>query len=120
MDTLILKSKTKQTIAINTDKEEIEEVYDFKFPYVILNPQLKFDKHVKKMSKTVETNLKCFQMIRHYIPVPLKAAQLFMHAMIFSHFIILCDSMEPGIPVNNQAHHIIIQISLENNGYKIN
>ena len=63
--------------------KEIKEVSDFKFLVVILDSQLKFDKHVKKLCKTVKTNLNCFRMIRHYIT--LKAAQLFMHAMIFSH-----------------------------------
>uniref|UniRef100_A0A8C1L0A4 Reverse transcriptase domain-containing protein n=1 Tax=Cyprinus carpio TaxID=7962 RepID=A0A8C1L0A4_CYPCA len=78
-----MRRKAKEKLIIRINQEEIEEVNDFKFLGVILDPGLKFDKHVKKLCKTVKTNLNCFRMIRHYIP--LKAAQLFMHAMIFSH-----------------------------------
>ena len=78
-----MRRKAKDKFIIKIDQEEIKEVSDFKFLGVILDSQLKFDKHVKKLCKTVKTNMNCFRMIRHYIP--LKAAQLFMHAMIFSH-----------------------------------
>lgn len=90
-----MRRKAKEKLIIRINQEEIEEVNDFKFLGVILDPELKFDKHVKKLCKTVKTNLNCFRMIRHYIP--LKAAQLFMHAMIFSH---LSYCMEPGFTVN--------------------
>ena len=80
----IRKQGSLEHFEIKIRNEEIEEVNDFKFLGIILDPQLKFDKHVKKISKTVKTNLNCFKLIRHYIPT--QAAQLFMHAMIFSHF----------------------------------
>ena len=78
-----MRRKAKDKFIIKIDREEIKEVSDFKFLGVILDSQLRFDKHVKKLCKKVKINLNCFRMIRHYIP--LKAAQLFMHAMIFSH-----------------------------------
>lgn len=37
---------------INLGNEEIKEVKDLKFLGIILDPHLKFDKHVKKISKT--------------------------------------------------------------------
>ena len=58
-------------------------VKDFKYLGVVLDSRLKFDKHVKKISKTIKNHLNCFKLIRHHIPV--KAAQLYTHAMIFSH-----------------------------------
>lgn len=59
-------AKDKRTIQI--DQEDIIEVSDFKCLGVILDPQLKFDKRVKKLCKTAKANLNCFGMIRHYIP----------------------------------------------------
>ncbi len=46
---------------------------------VILDPQLQFDKHIKKISKAVKTNLNCFKWIINYVPI--QTAQLFMHTM---------------------------------------
>ena len=60
-------------------------IKDFKYLGVVLDSRLKFDKHAKKISKTIkkENNSNCFKLIRHHISI--KAAQLYMHAMIFSH-----------------------------------
>jgi len=63
--------------------KEIEEVHEFKFLGIILDSHFQFDRHVKRLCRTVRTNLNCFRLIRQYIP--LKAAQQFMHSMIFSH-----------------------------------
>ena len=62
--------------------QEVEVVDECKFLGVILDPRLKFDKHVKMVCKSVRTNLNCFRLIRHCIP--LEAAQLYLHGMIFS------------------------------------
>lgn len=37
---------------------------------LVLDLQLKFDKHVKKISKTIQSSLNCFKLIRltHYVP----------------------------------------------------
>ena len=78
-----IRRRVNCELNIKIDQEVIEEVSDFKFLGVILDSQLKFDKHIKKLSKTLKTNLNCFRMTRQYIP--LYAAQLFMHAMVFSH-----------------------------------
>ena len=47
------------------------------------NPQLKFDAHIKKLSKTVKTSLNCFRLIRSCLS--LKASHLYVHAMVLSH-----------------------------------
>lgn len=52
--------RTKGSLAIfkiKSQNEEIEKVNDLKFLGPILDPQLKFDKHVKKISKIAKTNL---------------------------------------------------------------
>ncbi len=46
---------------------------EFKYLGVIVDSKLKFDAHIKTMSKTIKTNLNFFRMIRPCIP--LKAAQ---------------------------------------------
>lgn len=64
-------------------KENINSLTEFKYLGLVLDPQLKFNKHIKKISKTIQSNLNCFKLIRHYIPN--QAALLYMHGMIFSH-----------------------------------
>ena len=76
-----IRGKAKGTIKIG--QEAIEEVDELTFLGIILDSQLNLKKHFKKLCKTVRTNLNCFKMIRHHIPV--KAALLFFHAMILSH-----------------------------------
>ena len=78
-----IKIKANENSRVKIDEIEIDQVDEFKFVGVILDSQLKFNRHVKKLCKTVKTILNCFRLIRQYIP--LKAAQQFMHAMIFSH-----------------------------------
>ncbi len=68
---------------IMIDQKAMETVSDFNFLGVILDSQLKFDVHVKRLCKTMRTNPNCFYMIRPYLS--LKAAKLYMHAMAFSH-----------------------------------
>ncbi len=81
-----LKNKALDVFKIKIEQKEIKEVSEFKYLGVIVDSKLKFDAHIKKMSKTIKTNLNCFRMIRPCIS--LKAAQRFMHAMILSHMII--------------------------------
>ena len=110
-----IRGKAKCTIKIG--QEAIEEVDEFKFLGIILDSQLNL-KHVKKLCKTVRTNLNCFKMIRHHIPV--KAALLFFHAMILSHLSYCNYCMGPSLPDNRQTSHIIIQTGTENNGPETN
>lgn len=78
-----IKRKVNENFRIKIDEKEIDEVHEFKFLGVTLDSHLKFDSHVKRLCRTVKTNLNCFRLIRQYIPI--KAAQQFMHSMIFSH-----------------------------------
>ena len=50
---------------------------------LILDATLKFDKHVKKISKTVKLNLFTFRLIRECLTF--EAAKIYVHAMILSH-----------------------------------
>ncbi len=68
---------------IKINQKAIETVNNFKYLGVILDSHLKCDMHVKRLCRTIRTNLNCFYMIRPYIS--LKAAKLYMHAMVFSH-----------------------------------
>ena len=78
-----IKRKANENSRVKIDEIKIDQVDEFKFLGVILDSPLKFNRHVKMLCKTVKSNLNCFCLIRQYIP--LKAAQQFMHAMIFSH-----------------------------------
>ena len=78
-----IERKTNENSRVKIDEIKIDQVDGFKFVGAILDSQLKFNRHVKKLCKTVKTILNCFRLIRQYIP--LKAAQQFMHGMIFSH-----------------------------------
>ena len=49
---------------------------------LILDAHVKFDKHVKKMSKTVKLNLFTFRL---YKCLTFEAAKIYVHAMILSH-----------------------------------
>ncbi len=60
-----------------------EEVNEFKYLGITLDPQLKFDVHMKRLSKTVKTSLNFFRLIRSCLSF--KAAHLYLHAMILSH-----------------------------------
>ena len=79
----IKKINPEQSFHINLQNVKIQTVTEFKYLGLVLDPQLKFVKHIKKISKTIQSNLNCFKLIRHYIPN--QAALLYMHAMIFSH-----------------------------------
>ena len=82
----------------------------FKYLVVVLDSRLKFDKHVKKISKTIKNYLNCFKLIRHHIPI--KSAQLYMHAMIFSH-ILYCvwSHASPGtIKLNASLYNQTLKI----------
>ena len=58
-------------------------VSEFKYLGIIIDSNLSFKRHVKKVINTVKFNLANFRHIRPYLTT--EAAKLFMHAMIFSH-----------------------------------
>lgn len=78
-----LKRNITDELQINIDKYKIEVVDEFKYLGVILDSKLKFDAHVRKMSKTIKTNLNCFRLIRPCIST--QAAKVYLHAMVLSH-----------------------------------
>lgn len=80
---------TKQTTVtydpeVIVNQEKVRVVSDFKYLGIILDSQLSFKKHTKKVANIVKFNLANFKHIRSYLSM--KAAKLFLHAMIFSHF----------------------------------
>lgn len=79
----IKKLDLNKRFKVNLQKEKIQSVIEFTYLGLVIDPQLNFTKHIKKISKTIQRNLNCFKLIRHYIPN--QAALLYMHAMVFSH-----------------------------------
>lgn len=63
--------------------EKIQTVSHFKYLGVTVDSQLSFKKHIKQVCNTVKFNLRNFRYIRNQLP--LDAAKLYMHSMIFSH-----------------------------------
>ncbi len=53
--------KKTEKVTIRVFNEEIEEVTEVCFLGVVLDSQLKFDKHIKGLSKIVKMNLNCFK-----------------------------------------------------------
>lgn len=63
--------------------QKIQQVSEVKYLGLILDSQLKFDSHIKKICRVAKANLYTFRLIRDCLPF--HAAHTFMHAMIFSH-----------------------------------
>ena len=78
-----IREKVLDKFHITIDAKEIDVVNDFKYLGVTLDSRLKFDIHIKKLSKTVKTSLNCFRLIRSCLSF--KAAHLYLHAMVLSH-----------------------------------
>ena len=78
-----IREKVLDKFHITIDAKEIDVVNDFKYLGITLDSQLKFDIHIKKLSKTVKTSLNCFRLIRSCLSF--KAAHLYLHAMVLSH-----------------------------------
>lgn len=79
-------SKTKLNILdvnICFKGEQIETVTEFKYLGVLLDSNLTFKKHIKKMTKIIKYNLANFRQIRSSLST--EAAKVFLHALIFSH-----------------------------------
>ncbi len=62
---------------------ELEWVPQFKYLGVILDSNLTFKKHLKKVTNTINFNLRNFRQIRPYLTI--EAAEAYLHCMIFSH-----------------------------------
>ena len=57
----IKNTQQSEDFCITLQGEEIEMVKDFKYLGVVLDSRLKFDKHVKKISKTIKQLFKLLQ-----------------------------------------------------------
>ena len=64
-----IKRKANENSRVKIDEIEIDPVDEFTFLGVILDSHLKFNRHAKKLCKTVKPNLNCFRLIRKYIPL---------------------------------------------------
>lgn len=96
----------KDELTIKTVQEEITEVTDFNFLGDNFDSQLRFYKPIKKL-----WNRSIWNVLTVLAPtyIPLNAAHLFMHAVIFSHvFILLWYYMEPGITVNWHSAKLLL------------
>jgi len=51
------RQDVEQNFQINLQDTTIKVVKDFKYLGLVLDPQLKFDNHLKKISKTIQSNL---------------------------------------------------------------
>ncbi len=78
----IKKNKTHQP-DILVEAEVINIVNQFKYLGIITDCNLNFKKHKKQAFRSVRANLINFRQIRDQLP--LTAAKLFKHSMIFSH-----------------------------------
>ncbi len=76
------RSSIGQQADVFIEGEKLMVVSDFKYLGIILDSNLTFKKHVKKVANTVRYNLVNFRHIRPYLTT--EAAKLFMDAMIFS------------------------------------
>ncbi len=63
--------------------EELELVTQFKYLGVILDSNLTFKKHIKKVTNVIKFNLQNYKQIRPFITT--EAAKSYLHCMIFSH-----------------------------------
>lgn len=54
-----------ESLNIMIKGEQIKQVSDVKYPGIILYSKLKFDKHTKKICRTVKASLICFKLIRN-------------------------------------------------------
>ena len=77
------KRNAQQQPDIFVNGEVITIVDNFKYLGVIIDSNLNFKKHIKKISRNVRVSLINFRHIRHQLPI--HAAKLFMHSMILSH-----------------------------------
>ncbi len=58
------RTKEINGFIIKINQKAIETINSFKYLGVILDSQLKFDVHVKRLCRTIRPNLNCFYMIR--------------------------------------------------------
>lgn len=78
------RSKNYNCPNVYVNGEQIQNVTDFKYLGVTLDPTLSFKKHVKQMCQSLKFNIATFKCIRNSLT--LEAAKLFFNAMIMSRF----------------------------------
>lgn len=74
---------TSTALNIKINNKPINQVTEVKYLGLVLDEHLKFDKHIKKISKTVRLNSYTFRLIRDCLSF--HAAKIYLHSMILSH-----------------------------------
>ncbi len=81
----ITKLSVTESLNIRIKNEIIEQVSEEKYLGMILDSQLNFKSHVKKLCKTIKANLTSFRIIRNCLTYD--HAFLFLNSMILSHIV---------------------------------
>ncbi len=95
----IRKLPVTESLNIRIKDEIIEQVSEEKYLGMILDSQLNFKRHVKKLCKTIKANLASFRIIRNCLTCD--HAFLFLNSMILSHMVY-------GLSVWSQTNQCII------------
>lgn len=74
---------TSTTLNIEISNKPINQVTEVKYLGLVLDEHLKFDKHIKKICKTVRLNSYTYRLIRDCLSYD--AAKIYLHSMILSH-----------------------------------
>ena len=77
------QSAVEQQPSVVVDGEKLDVVDHFKYFGVTFDSSLNFKQYVKKVTHKVKASLSNFKHIRPFLPM--EAAKIYMHAMIFSH-----------------------------------
>lgn len=77
------RSHPLEELHLTINGQNIAQVKEVKYLGLILDSHLSFESHVKKITRTAKANMYSFRIIRDCLPF--HAANIFMHAMIFSH-----------------------------------
>ncbi len=95
----IRKLPVTDSLNIRIKVEIIEQVSKEKYLGMILDSQLNFKSHVKKLRKTIKANITSFRIIRNCLKYD--HAFLFLNSMILSHMVY-------GLSIWSQTNQCII------------
>ncbi len=95
----IRKLPVTESLNIRIKDEIIEQVSEEKYLGMILDSQLNFKRHVKKLCKTIKANLASFRIIRNCLTCD--HAFLFLNSMILSHMVYGLSSLVSDKSMHN-------------------